>query len=124
MIVFAAGNICQAKQNINSLYGEWRVYEINGAPNSNKKLMMGFNIKEHRIFGNAGCNTFFALIRNANGKKISFGQIGATRMSCPEGDNYEFTKSVSEVASYKINKAGNLVELKNKKGNTILKLVR
>jgi len=45
-------------------------------------------------------------------------------MSCPEGDNYEFTKSVSEVASYKINKAGNLVELKNKKGNTILKLVR
>ena len=66
----------------------------------------------------------FALISNASKKKISFGAMGATRMACHKDDNYKYTTAVSETAAYKIGKNNDTLELKNKKGEIVVRLTR
>ncbi|MBR6310164.1 MAG: META domain-containing protein [Paludibacteraceae bacterium] len=124
LCALTAGSTCFAKQSISLLNGEWQVAEIYGQKNNDSDLMLGFNTKEHRIYGNSGCNTFFALISNASKKKISFGAMGATRMACHKDDNYKYTTAVSETAAYKIGKNNDTLELKNKKGEIVVRLTR
>lgn len=69
--------------------GEWDIIEINGtavvpAPGQAYPYI-GFNKTTGRIYGNAGCNRLMgAFDVNAEPGTIDLGQIGTTRMICPD----------------------------------------
>jgi heat shock protein HslJ len=41
------------------------------------------DFEDHRAAGFAGCNRWFAAVTQ-NGEELRFGDVGATRMACPE----------------------------------------
>ncbi len=87
----------------------WKLIEINGQ----KVTADNFTTKEphfilkstdNRINGNGGCNSFFgAYVLDANVNRISFSNIGSTRMACM-GPNVEddFFKVLGTVDNYTV----------------------
>lgn len=75
-----------AHQNLDFLNGTWRVVEIDGDPINVEKMKLVFDVDEHKVHGNTGCNVL-------NGKletdmdapnTFSFEAIAVTMMYCPE----------------------------------------
>lgn len=66
--------------------------------------------EEGKVSGNAGCNNFFGTTEVSNGGKITFSNIGSTKMMC---DNMEtetsFINTLSEVNKYNVDE--NTLEL-------------
>lgn len=89
------------------------------SPIANTKATLEF--KDGRISGASGCNTFFANY-TLNGKFISFGLIGSTKMACKNPGVMEqektYLNNLSLVKSYKFE--GNKLILIDDKGKTIL----
>ena len=70
-----------------SLNGEWNITEVNGTTLTTDPLpFIGFDVTQHRIYGNSGCNRMMGSFEadSLNPGKISFGQIGSTRMMCQD----------------------------------------
>ena len=66
----------------------WKMEEMTGIELKKEELMKGmptfdFNIKEMKFSGHAGCNNLTGKI-DVKGNKISFGNIAATMMACPD----------------------------------------
>ena len=61
-----------------------------------------FNAADTMVAGRTNCNRFFGKYE-LKGQKLSFGNLGMTRMACPDMQ-YEdaFVKMLDEVASYAI----------------------
>lgn len=73
-------------QNFEFLNGTWKVIAIDGEEVNIEKMKLVFDVDEHKIHGNTGCNVL-------NGKletdmdvpnSISFESIAVTMMLCPE----------------------------------------
>lgn len=76
----------QAVQPID-LTGEWNIVTVNGDKiNAANTPFIGLDVKEKRVYGNAGCNRMTGSfeIDSLHPGKIQFGQIGTTRMTCPD----------------------------------------
>lgn len=76
----------QAVQPID-LTGEWNIVTVNGDKiNAANTPFIGLDVKEKRVYGNAGCNRMTGSfeIDSLHPGKIQFGQIGTTRMMCPD----------------------------------------
>lgn len=70
-----------------SLNGEWNIVEVDGQKTSmEEKPFIGFEVAEKRIYGNSGCNRMMGSFEADSLKPglLSFGQIGSTRMMCPD----------------------------------------
>lgn len=66
----------------------WVMEEMTDVVLNKESLMKGlpmfeFNLREKRISGHAGCNQFFGGIE-LKGNLISFGNLAATKMACPD----------------------------------------
>ncbi|MCC7573950.1 MAG: META domain-containing protein [Candidatus Methanofastidiosum sp.] len=89
------------------------------SPISNSKMTLEFN--DGRISGSSGCNSFFAKY-TVEGKSMSFGLIGATKMYCSNPSVMEqeqtYFMRLESVKSYKIE--GNKLTLIDANGKTVL----
>jgi heat shock protein HslJ len=89
------------------------------SPMSSTELNLEF--KDGRISGSSGCNSFFAKY-TVEGKSMSFGLIGATKMYCSNQGVMEqeqtYLMRLESVKSYKIE--GNKLSLVDTNGKTVL----
>ncbi len=112
------------------LSGDWNVVAVNGndvvLTDDAEQPYLSFDTANGQISGMAGCNRVmggFAVAAPADGK-LSLGQMGATRMMCPDMSLEDsILKACGEVASFKTGENGNL-ELCNAAGQTVMTLSR
>ncbi|WP_455674228.1 META domain-containing protein [Phocaeicola sp.] len=72
---------------LSSLNGEWNITEVDGQKiSAGKAPFIGFDVAQKRIYGNSGCNRMMGTFEADSLKPgvLSFGQIGSTRMMCPD----------------------------------------
>ena len=100
----------------NDLVGTWVWTEtqmnsdegINPQPKSDVFSLTFTN--EGRISGTTDCNNIMGTYE-LDGSNLSFGPLAATMMFCPDSQEMEFTKLISDVQSYLFSDNGNLVLL-------------
>lgn len=86
------------------------VYELMG--NKVEEGMKGqpfiqFDAAEKRVSGYAGCNNFFGGYTLSEGQKLSFGQMGATKMACEDMTTEDrLFNALSKVDSYAVGEDG------------------
>ncbi|WP_295940442.1 META domain-containing protein [uncultured Alistipes sp.] len=85
----------------------WKLSDMVGIPagsiNHNADFFtLEFNADEMMVAGRTNCNRFFGKYE-LKGRELEFGDLGMTRMACPEME-YEkaFTEMLDEVDSFKI----------------------
>lgn len=73
--------------SLSALNGEWNITEVDGKQISmNKMPFIGFDVAQKRMYGNSGCNRMTGSLEADSLKPgtLKFGQIGSTRMMCPD----------------------------------------
>lgn len=94
----------------------WNLLELNGAPieideNFNGIPHITFEIEENKVFGNAGCNSFFGAYETGENNDITLSQMGSTMMACPNLKiEDEFLSALENIKSYQID--SNILTLK------------
>ena len=79
---------CRSSKRDPGLVGmKWILESVDGQKEEMKvagnEIIMQFNDGEKRVTGMAGCNRFFGGYE-ADGNKLKFSHMGATRMTCPD----------------------------------------
>jgi putative lipoprotein len=102
----------------------WRVVEIAGEPVADGVSPTLAIDAESGISGSGGCNRYFG---NAeiDGERITMGEIGATRMACPEpamGEEQRYLKALDAVDSWRL-EADELM-LADDEGTVLVRLER
>lgn len=88
--------------------GEWNVIEIDGSavvPASGQEFpFLGFDCREHRIYGHAGCNRLVGMLdASAKPGNIDFSGLGSTRMMCPDMTNEQrLMEALERVKHYRM----------------------
>lgn len=117
--------------NASNVFGEWDLVEMNG-----KKVeltegittpFIGFDQNEKRVYGNAGCNSFFGTMvtdsTQTNLDALSFENMGSTKMACENmAIEDEFLATMALVNNIEYN--GEELQLKNNANQTILRFTR
>lgn len=85
----SCGSTKQAAASLADIEGEWNIVEINGAavvPAPGQTFpYIGFDKATGRVHGHAGCNRLMGSFDvNAEPGTIDLGQLGTTRMMCPD----------------------------------------
>lgn len=96
-----------------SLNGEWNIVEINGtavtlSPGQNTPTI-GFDTTTGKVYGYGGCNRLMGSFDvNAKAGTIDLGQLGSTRMMCPDMTlEQNVLSALAQVKGYKkMGKAG------------------
>lgn len=113
-------------QNFSFLNGAWSVVAINEEPTNNADMQLVFDVDEHKIHGNTGCNilngTFETDFGTAN--SISFQAIGLTKMACDDPSRETQFVVALEDASHARPVSADRVLLLDNDGATVLTLVR
>lgn len=78
----------QTEKSVWSYIGanDWQLIQMNNIGKDYGKASIKFDIKENRVSGNTGCNSFFGNYK-IEGEYISFTQVGTTKMFCNEESN-------------------------------------
>lgn len=115
--------------NATNVFGEWDLVEMNGKQielaEGITTPFIGFNQQEDRVYGNAGCNSFFGtmLIDSTNVDALRFDNMGSTKMMCANMEmEDEFLQTLGLVQSIEYN--GEKMQLKDSNNNVILELTR
>ena len=119
----ACGSGKQAVQAID-LTGEWNIVTVNGDTiEAENTPYLGLDMAEKRLYGNAGCNRMMGTFEadSLQPGKIKFGQIGTTRMMCPDMDTEsKVLQALNSVQGY--TETGQGIALTDAEGNTVLTL--
>ena len=115
--------------NATNVFGEWDLIAINGneieLAEGITTPFIGFNQQEDRIYGNAGCNSFFGsmIIDSTNVDALRFDQLGSTRMMCANMELEDnFLMALGRVSSIEYN--ADELQLKDDANNVILLFAR
>lgn len=115
---------CGNKGNKADLSGEWNITSIEGQNITGKSnAFIGFDTKEGKIYGNAGCNNIMGglNIDSINPGHIILSNIASTRMMCPDMDTeMKLLAALKNVAGFQ--SSANGIELTDKSGKVILSL--
>lgn len=113
-------------QNFEFLNGTWKVAAINGTPIHNDKMKLVFDIDEHKVHGNTGCNVLNGELQTdmEAPNSISFESIAVTMMLCPEMEHQTALLVALEDACRAKPTGRNQVEFFNPNGNLVLTLER
>lgn len=71
---------------------QWVITTLEGqnisseADQNNRDIYFTLNSEDHRVSGYSGCNTFMGTYTLEPGNRISFSQMGMTRMACPDSN--------------------------------------
>ena len=119
----ACGSGKQAVQAID-LTGEWNIVTVNGDTiKAENTPYLGLDMAEKRLYGNAGCNRMMGTFEadSLQPGKIKFGQIGTTRMMCPDMDTEsKVLQALNSVQGY--TETGQGIALTDAEGNAVLTL--
>lgn len=121
---------CNSGKNmlsLSALNGEWNITEVEGQKIAADKLpFIGFDVTQKRIYGNSGCNRMMGTFEADSLKPgmLKFGQIGSTRMMCPDMKTEQMVLSVMDkVASYQtVSDKPEVIALCNQDGKPLLVL--
>lgn len=84
---------------------EWRLVALNDEPvepeNEERRPNLTLHSEENRMSGFTGCNRMFGAYE-LDGERLSFGQIGVTKMACPDTMELErkFLDAVQATGSF------------------------
>ena len=121
---------CSTARKVNSvtqLTGHyWKLVEINGKALSDAQLarepFIIFSDVDGRVSGNSSCNHFFGNYTLAANKQLTIGQIGATKMACPDMSiEQELFQLLPQVRNYERN--GESLMLKNAGSDILARFV-
>jgi heat shock protein HslJ len=87
-----------------TLEGTWTLTYLEGADMATlykgKIPSITFDVKNKKVNGNNGCNSFFGPV-TLDGSSLAFsGPMGATKMFCPGGGEEQFMEALSKVRSF------------------------
>lgn len=114
--------------SLSSLNGEWNITEVDGRKlAAEEPPFIGFDVDQKRIYGNSGCNRMMGTFEADSLKPgvLSFGQIGSTRMMCPDMETETAVLGALEkVKKYETLSAGQpeVIALSTEDGQQLLKL--
>ena len=114
---------CGNTSKIVNLAGEWNIVSVEGQQvASTEDPFLGFDMKEGRMYGNAGCNNIMATVAIDSVKgSIELSKVGATRRMCPDMKlEDQVLAALEKVAGYKATATG--VELTDAKGKVVFGL--
>lgn len=95
--------------------GDWHLAAL--GPDHDEKVFVRF-LADGSVSGFAGCNSFFGTYI-ATGRKLEIGQLGATRMACPESvmqGESSFMGALQAASGYQVN--GDTLILSDQQGRT------
>lgn len=96
------------KKETSVLEGSWKLTELNGNAipgdrNLSSEPFLKISVNNMRINGNGSCNNFFGSIEILEDNKISFSNIGATKMACEEmATEKEFFEVLGKAESFSV----------------------
>lgn len=109
------------------LYGEWNILTINNKKVSTReRAYIHLDFKNHRLYGNNGCNVINGDF-TANANKISFSNIITTMMACHNATSERSVmKALDDATSFKLLEKNKItfLHILNSRGNTIMTLRR
>lgn len=113
-------------QNLDFLNGTWKVTEIDGEPVNVEKMKLVFDVDEHKIHGNTGCNVLNGRLETDMDapNTFSFEAIAVTMMMCPEIEYQTAMLVALEEASRAKPIDSDCVQLLNDEGKPVLTLQR
>lgn len=92
---------CDNNQERNLISSNWEVIEVGGITEFEKSPNMRIDVENNRVNGYAGCNQFFGDL-SIETNKISFGNVGSTRMMCPDMTLEDaFFAAIGKISTYK-----------------------
>lgn len=97
-----------ADVSVSALDGEWLIKEAGGEAvpaGMEKQPFLNFDLKDKRIYGNAGCNGINGgfVTSTENAKSISFPAVISTMMACPDMEvESRVLKAINEVKSFDV----------------------
>jgi len=100
----------------------WRVVDIDGTRVSPGQETPQLRFEEGRVTGTSGCNRFFGEM-NIDGRSLEIGDLGSTRMMCPEpvmAIEARLLDALQATARYGLD--GTLLLLEDADGNPLLRL--
>ena len=115
-----------AHQNLDFLNGTWRVVEIDGEPVNVEKMKLVFDVDEHKVHGNTGCNVLNGIMETDMDapNTFSFESMAVTMMMCPQMEYQTAMLVALEDACRAKPIDKNRVQLLDSSGNAVLTLVR
>lgn len=113
--------------SVSSLNGEWNITEVDGQQISTDRMpFIGFDVAQKRVYGNSGCNRMMGSFEADSLKPgaLKFGQIGSTRMMCPDMKIEQMVLGVlDKVASFQtVSDKPEVIALCNKDGQSLMTL--
>lgn len=89
----------------------WELVELHGSGvHIEKPVYIAFH-KSNKVTGFAGCNRLNGKFTVKAGARISFGQLGVTRMTCPDIEvENKFLKTLKAGGKFKVNKNKMMIE--------------
>ncbi|WP_337966740.1 META domain-containing protein [uncultured Flavobacterium sp.] len=120
IVILFSSSVCMAQKGNSTftLEGNWELNYITGPKVTfnilfpNKKPALYFDLKEKRVAGFNGCNSFSGVLKTED-KKIDFSQpFAVTKMACtdPEGESV-FMHTIQRIDSYSFSKNGKTLNL-------------
>lgn len=112
-LLLSCGSVKNAV-TVSDLDGEWNIIEINGTavvPAPDQPFpFIGFSMADGRVYGNSGCNRLMGSIDlNVKPGEIDLGQLGSTRMMCPDMTlERNVLSALSQVKKYRKLSDGNM----------------
>lgn len=122
-MVAAIFSSCGSSQKSVSLAGEWSIVSVDGNNVAeDKDAFIGFDMKDGRLYGNAGCNNIIGAVDiDSLEGSIKLSNVGATRMMCKDMDlEGKVLAALEKVAGYRASETG--VELTDADGNLLFGL--
>lgn len=111
-------NLTDNQWNLTELNGE--AFELSEDFNTTPYIAFVTEESENKIVGNAGCNRYFGGYELGEESMISFSQMGATMMACPNLDLEEsYLKAVGSTVSFMIDQ--NTLSFLNEEGEIVAK---
>lgn len=125
-ILTSGCNCSKTALQVEALNGDWNIETVNGQQaTAEKQPFIRLNIQDKQVFGCTGCNRINGqiVVNEKESGKISFDQIGATRMLCKDmATEMAVLEAMNKVAGYEGTEKE--VTLTDKKGNALLTLVK
>ncbi|WP_246125952.1 META domain-containing protein [Bizionia myxarmorum] len=103
-------------ENTKWVISRLEVQDMTNAGESDQDIHFMLNSKTMRVSGFSGCNTFMGTYKLEDGNRISFSELGSTRMACPDSkideaailsvfetaDNFRITNNTLELNKAKM----------------------
>lgn len=116
-IIASCSSSKKTSQTTPDLFQKWNLRVLNGDSvlSFGKRPTITFDESSKKIFGVGGCNNFFGTFRK-KGNKISFSQIGSTRMACLNNEQLEskYFAALEKVDNYEFENDNLLLKDGNK----------